>query len=338
MRRASPALDSPFLAPGFTLAVGRVRPGARVAVLEDGQDVVGFFPYEVGRLRIGRPIGAGVSDVQGVIHVPGLEWNARELLRGCRLDVWEFDHLIGSQIGRTGERVARVPSPIIDVSSGYEAYIAERQRTSRKVIKSTLYKERRLERDVGAVHLEFDSHDPHALTTLMKWKSNQYRRTGRRDQFAVSWIRALVWDLFETQSDGCTGTLSVLHAPDRVVAAHFGLRSESWLACWFPTYDPVLARHSPGLALHLRMAAAAASAGISHLDLGKGDELYKQSLKTADLTVGEGRIHQESLASIVHKIQGTPSDWATSIVLSNPRLRRTVRRALKQVGTLRRPL
>jgi CelD/BcsL family acetyltransferase involved in cellulose biosynthesis len=34
MQRASPHLASPFLAPGFALAAGRVRPRSRVAVLE----------------------------------------------------------------------------------------------------------------------------------------------------------------------------------------------------------------------------------------------------------------------------------------------------------------
>jgi hypothetical protein len=86
------------------------------------------------------------------------------------------------------------------------------------------------------------------------------------------------------------------------------------------------------------MAQAAAAAGISYLDLGKGDEIYEQSLKTGDLTVGEGRIHQESLAAVAHKLQCTPGDVATSIVLSKPWLRRAVRTALRQVGSLRRPL
>src|SRR3954452_12698161 len=91
MQRSSPELVNPFLSPGFTLAVGRLRPAARVAVLQEGQDVVGFFPFEQGPLRTGRAIGAGVSDSQGVVHAPGLDWSLRELLECCQLDVWEFD-------------------------------------------------------------------------------------------------------------------------------------------------------------------------------------------------------------------------------------------------------
>ena len=74
-----PELANPFLAPEFAVCVGRVRPGARVAVLEEGPEVVGYFPFEKGPFRIGRPIGAGLSDCQGLVHVPGLDWDPR----GC---------------------------------------------------------------------------------------------------------------------------------------------------------------------------------------------------------------------------------------------------------------
>ena len=40
----TPLLANPFLSPDFTIAVGQVRPGARVAVLHDGPDVAGFLP------------------------------------------------------------------------------------------------------------------------------------------------------------------------------------------------------------------------------------------------------------------------------------------------------
>ena len=336
MQRASPELVNPFLSPGFALAVGRLRPRARVAVLQDGQDVVGFFPFEQGPFRTGRPIGAGVSDSQGVVHVPGLEWSALELLRCCQLDVWEFDHLIADQIEPAARNVARRSSPIMDVSNGYDAYVAERQRTSKKVIKSTLYKGRKLERDLGATRFAYDADDPQALTALMRWKSDQYRRTGRRDRFAVDWIERLVWDLFETGSNGCTGTLSALYSGERMLAAHFGLRSDGCLACWFPAYDQSLARYSPGLLLHLRMADAAATAGLRYLDLGKGDEAYKQSLKTGDLTVGEGWIRRPSVGAVVQTVRRTPGRSASNFILSHPRLRQAARRTLKQVGSLRR--
>jgi CelD/BcsL family acetyltransferase involved in cellulose biosynthesis len=270
-----------------------------------------------------------------VIHVPGFEWDPRELLRACGLDVWEFHNLLGEQIPATARGIARSTSPIIDVSLGYEAYAAEQRRTSKKIFKSTLQKQRKLERDIGSTRFEFATNDRHAFDTLLQWKSQQYRRTGHRDRFAVKWVEGLVRELFDAACDGCLGTLSVLYGPDQVVAAHFGLRSETCLACWFPSYDATLRRYSPGLSLHLLMAQEAASAGLRYLDLGKGDEEYKQSLKTGDLTVGEGRFHQRSLGAVLQSAHRRPGQLATNFILSRPRLRSAVRRTLRRVGSLR---
>ena len=58
MQRKTASLASPFLCPEFTLAVGGFRRGARVAVLSDGPELAGFFPFERRRLGVGVPIGA----------------------------------------------------------------------------------------------------------------------------------------------------------------------------------------------------------------------------------------------------------------------------------------
>jgi CelD/BcsL family acetyltransferase involved in cellulose biosynthesis len=335
MQGSSRALANPFLSPGFALAAGRVRPTARVAVLEEGQDVVGFFAFDQGRFRVGRPIAPGVSDCQAVIHSPGLEWNAQDLLKGCRLDVWEFDHLIAEQMASAGQSISARDSPIIEISQGYETYLAERQRTSKKIFRSTFAKLRKLERDLGATRFQFDAKDPQALDVLMRWKSAQYRRTGHHDQFTVEWIVRLVWDLFETRSDGCSGTLSVLRSETGVVAAHFGLRSESSLSCWFPAYDVSLAKYSPGLSLHLKMAELAATVGMQYLDLGKGDEDYKQALKNADLIVAEGWIDRPSATAVARRVQRAPRRVLFNFIKNHPPLRRAARRVLKQVGSMR---
>ena len=334
MQRTSAEFDNAFLSPGFALAAGRVRPGARVAVLEEGGDVVGFFPFEQGRFGIGRPIAAGIADLQAVVHAPGFEWRNEELLKGCQLAVWEFDHLVASQLALVGDNITSHPSPVMDVSDGYDRYIDARRQVS-KVVRTTLSKERKLSREVDSLRFELDSRDEDALQVLMRWKSAQYRRTGRRDRFAVGWIARVVVDLFETRSLGCTGLLSVLYSGERVLAAHMGLRCDSVLSCWFPAYDVHLGRYSPGLVLHLKMAEVGASAGLRCLDLGKGDEEYKQSLKTGDGTVGEGWIERRSAVALVRRMQRMPGRLAFGVVSRHPRLRRGARRVLREIGTFR---
>jgi CelD/BcsL family acetyltransferase involved in cellulose biosynthesis len=330
-----PDLANPFLSPEFAVCVGRVRAGARVAVLHDGPDIVGFFPHERGRFRVGRPIGAGLSDCQGLVHAPGLDWDPQALLRGAGLDVWEFDHLLAGQRPFAPHHRARRRSPVIDVSGGYDAWLGDRRRAFRHSITAMGRKQRKLGREEGALRFLFDTADLDALDTLMRWKSAQYRRTGRADRFARPATVRLARDLLQTRAPGCSGTLSVLYAGQRPVAIHLGLRSASQLSCWFPTYDVALARYSPGLLLHLFMAEAAAAAGLRRLDLGKGDEEYKTVLGNGEVLVAEGWVERPSAVAVARRLQRAPGRHLTDFVLGRPALRGTARQLLRRVGQLR---
>lgn len=292
LQATDPVLGNPFLAPEFTLAVGRARRTARVAILEDGGQIAGFFPYEIRGGVIGKAIGAGVSDCQGVIHAPGLEWGAKELVRACRMPIWEFDHLIAGQRPFLPYHAALDGSPVIDLGGGFDAYLAARRRATGSSIRAALRKRRKLERELGELRFEYDTADPGALHTLMRWKSAQYRRTGMADRFATPWIVQLVSELHGTRAAGCAGTLCVLYAGGQPVALDFGLRSESVLVDWFPAYDPAARRYSPGMLMALLMAESAAVHGIAHIDLGKGRAEFKDALKTRDVPVATGRVER----------------------------------------------
>lgn len=294
-----------------------------------------FFPFQRTRLGVGRAIGLGLSDAQGLVHRPGFQWDTRELLRACGLAVWEFDHLVEGQkpfeVGARGS----FPSPVIDVERGYEAYLTRLRARSPKFTRTTLAKERKLGRDAGEVRYVHDERDPAALSALIGWKSAQYRRTGRSDRFARPWIIRLVEQLFHTRSASCQGLLSVLYAGGRPVAAHFGLRSERVLACWFPAYDPAYAKFSPGLVLHLRMAEGAAAQGVDYLDLGRGEKEYKNSLKTRDLSVVEGWVTRRHPVALGHSARRAPVRALRNTVVSRPEFFGPADRLLKRMGGLR---
>ncbi|AXG82527.1 GNAT family N-acetyltransferase [Streptomyces paludis] len=337
LRARSGAPANPFMEPEFTRAVGSVRPRARVAVVQDAGtgEPVGFLPYEKGRLGRGRAIGLGVSDCQGGVFRPGLGLSARELLTGCSLSAWEFDNLEAGQELFVPAAAAALESPVIDVGAGYAAYESALRVRSPKFFRTTAAKERKLGRQAGEVRFVFDERDPAALRTLMAWKSAQYRRTGRRDRFAQVWISVLVRRLAATRAPDCAGVLSVLYVADRPVAAHFGLRSRTVLSCWFPAYDPEFAKYSPGLILHLRMAEAAAGAGIGLLDLGRGAAEYKDALKTGGLRVYEGAAVRPGARAALHWLSREPSRRAHTFVRNRPGLAGYAQATLSRMGRLR---
>lgn len=328
-------LANPFLAPEFTAAVARHRRGVRVAVVREHGELVAFFPFQRSALGVGRAIGLGLSDCQGVVHRPGFDWDARELLRACGLAVWEFDHLVDGQRPFEDGATGSYASPVMDVDRGYPAYLEHLRGQAPKFTRTTLAKERKLGRDAGEIGYVHDERDPAALRTLMAWKSAQYRRTGRSDRFARPWIVELVEDLLHSRGATFAGTLSVLYAGGRPVAAHFGLRSQRVLSCWFPAYDPAFAKYSPGLVLHLRMAEGAAAAGLSYLDLGRGAKDYKESLKTRDLLVHEGWVTRRHPVAAGHLARRAPARVLRNTVTSHEALRGPADRLLREMGRLR---
>ncbi|MFU8876000.1 GNAT family N-acetyltransferase [Micromonospora sp. SL4-19] len=289
MQEVQPRLQNPFLAPEFARAVGRHRPTARVAVLQDGPEIVGFFPYEVRHRVIGVPIGSGISDCQGMVHRPGLHWDPIRLLKACGLAVWEFDHLMADQSPFVPYQARVAKSPIIDLSKGYQSYVDDRM-TDGNLIRQTLRKQRRMVRELGEERFEWEDGSEDAMLALRRWKSAQYRRTQQFDRFRTRWIQAVLEELCHSSAADCRAVVSTIYAGDQPVAAHLGLRSRSVLAYWFPSYDVDLARHSAGILLCLRMAEAGAADGIEHIDLGKSEALYKNRLTNDGLPVAEGRV------------------------------------------------
>jgi CelD/BcsL family acetyltransferase involved in cellulose biosynthesis len=281
------------------------------------------------------PIGAGLTDCQGLVHTPGFECDPRELLRGCGLSVFQFDHLMAEQRVFQRYALAKAPSPVIDLTGGFSAYRARLELKSAQFCRDTARKGRKLCREVGPLRLVADSRDQVAFRSLLAWKSSQYRRTGRTDRFAKSWIVGLVNDLFHIRESDFSGLFSVLYAGEVAVAAHFGVRSGPVLGHWFPAYDTRFGRYSPGSIQHLRMVEEMAAMGVRLIDMGKGAKRYKETLKTSDLYVCEGAVTGRSPLAMAHRAHVASGQWAVRTIRSNPRLFRSADYLLRRYGQLR---
>lgn len=282
------SLGSPYFRPEFTRCVAAVRDDVFIGVLEDCGRPVGFFPFHRRRGGVARPIGLGLSDYHGVIAERGAEWTAAELLKGCSLVRYEFDHLLASQSQFAADHRKLAGSPVIDVSGGYDAYLAARDSAGRKQIRETQRKLGRLQADVGPVRFTQQSGDPEVLDTLMRWKSDQCQRTGTVDYFALPWCVELIRRIHAAQQPDFAGVLSCLHVNDTLIAAHFAMRSGAVLHSWFPVYSHQYQQYSPGMMLLLEVVRSAAEHGIESIDLGKGMSLYKRRFMSHSIEVAEG--------------------------------------------------
>jgi CelD/BcsL family acetyltransferase involved in cellulose biosynthesis len=333
LQRADPDQANPFLSPEFTMAVGRQDPRARVAVLREGPRPVGFFPFERHPLGVGKPIGYGHCDCQGLVHRAKLDWDPVSLLRGCGLLVWEFDHLTGGQWPFERSVTRRAASPIVEIRDDYASYVAYLRRRSPRFVRSMNAKERKLSELAGELRFVLHEPDPDVLATLMRWKSEQCQAKGRRDVFAPASMAALVYDLLGAHSDTCSAVLSALYAGDRMIACHFSLRSTAVLAYWFQAYDVEFAHFSPGLMMLLKLLQATVGKGI--VDLGKGDDEYKDAVKTGQLTVSEGSVARGATVAALRRAQIASRARGVALITGNPLLRRAAVSTADAVDRLR---
>ena len=328
IQEADPDLASPYFAPEFSAAVGLVRPDARVAIIEDGGKI-GFFPFQRGKFGIGKPIGGLLSDYHGLIASKDLAVDVAGLLRACQLVAWDFNHLPLSQTVFQGGCRQETSSPVMDLSHGYEAYVSERRAAGTEQIKKCGNLIRRVEKELGALRFVEHSPDPDVLKTCLRLKTEQYLRTGKRDLFAVAWIRELLARIHQLRSTNFAGMLSALYAGEQLMAVHFGMRHRAVWHYWFPAYHEEFAKYSPGLLLLLKMAEHAPGMGVSAIDLGQGASFYKQRLMNRSVPLGVGSVERctpvtltrTSFRSLKRLVRRTPLAAPVRRVLDVMRLR-----------------
>ena len=84
------------------------------------------------------------------------------------------------------------------------------------------------------------------------------------------------------------GVLSGLYIGEKLVAAHFGMRSRRVLHWWFPAYDPELGKYSPGAQLLLELSRAAVY--VPPIGAGTGPFTITPAYQAAMLELGKRRI------------------------------------------------
>ena len=312
---ADKTLASPYFCSGFTAAVSELRGDVRIGVLEDGNRIVGLFPHQRRWDRTARPVGLRLSDYHGVIVEREADWNVTDLLRACRLVRWEFDHLPASQSQFAPWVTMESISPIAEMRAGFDAFHASLDKAGRKQVSEAERKRDRLADEVGAIRFIQQTDDRDVLHTLMRWKSEQCRRSGAFDFFTIAWCRDLLERLLRTQTEGFGGILSCLYAGNALVAAHFALRSRYVWHSWFPAYDVEFGAYSPGSILLLELLKHAATNGVHHVDFGKDMSCYKRRYMTSAISVAEGSVELPSLINLGSRLSNRIETWSRESAL-----------------------
>jgi len=318
IQRTNPNLANPNFHPEFTQTVAAVRNDVEVGVMEEGGEPVGFFPFQRSRWNVAMPVGGRFSDYQAVILREGVEWEPEQLVRGCGLRAWRFDHLIASLEECTRYHLLIDDSPYMDLSGGFEAYEAAQAEAGSKLIRRVAQRTRKIERDIGPLRFVPHTTEQAVFEKLIEWKSNQYRETDTTNPFSHRWTVELLERIRLRRDESFGGVLSALYAGERLVAAHLRMHSYGVLHGWFPAYDRELSRYSPGLIQFIELARAAESLGVRLIDLGKGLSRYKRELMSGTFKVAEGSVDLRPVTRLLRSGFRSACDWGRSSPLRGP--------------------
>lgn len=288
-----PEFGNPLLGPDFALAVGGVRPDARVTVWRWPGRTAGFLAYHRRPGSFARPIGAPLSDYHALVAEQGLD--ADEALAEAGLSVYRFSGLVDPNRAFSGFVASERESFVIDLATTGVDYLEALRAASPKRFKNYRRLDHKLDREIGALSIRGPDRDQVAFDKLLSWKRAQLARTGAHDFLSPTWAQDLLQSLFERRDGDFQGLMVNLYAGDRLVAGHFGIRQGGVYHPWIASTDPELAAWSPGQVFLGRAIAAMTDLGLSTYDLGPGHEHYKRPYVLTTRAIGEGVVTAANL-------------------------------------------
>lgn len=302
---SSAGLRTPFFSPEFTLAVGGARQDAAVAIIENDGVVQGFFPFHRCAGRVAKPIGGQIADYHGIIHAPTFVPDGPALLKACGLTAYDFNHAPLTQTALVAGCYHFSSSPHIDLSQGYDAYAADRPKAWAEAMRHVRRRRRKIEREIGPMRFEYHSPSDDIYRSHVKMRNHLYERANVKSLLGCnSWIDRTLAAIRMTNHLHFAGLMTALYAGDRLIAAHFGMRSKDVWHWWFSSYDTELANYGPGIMLILEAARHAPTVGLSLIDFGRGDSPYKLLLSNGATRLCEGSIEvQSSFRGILRRTQ-----------------------------------
>lgn len=170
-------------------------------------------------------------------------------------------------------------SPFVDWTTvdSWEQFLATRRSLPGVDSVATVLKKReRLERELGPISLQLVDDSPDLLDTLVKWKSEQFERTGRMNRLS---IKQNVDFYRELRNRGFFVTTS-FRAGDVLLGGKIGVRMQGRHISRVTVFNREYADHSPGSVMSLDVLRASFDAGDREFDYLVGREPYKFTYAT----------------------------------------------------------
>lgn len=283
---SNPGLKSPYFHPAYMESC--VRAGREVCVsVIDSDYARSFFPFELISKKIAGPVGSVMSDFHGIICETGSSYRLFDIVKLSGLDMYAYDHFLSTQDVTLSNGIIQ-NSPVIEIEHGYQAYVEDKKRAKSKLFKKINQYKNRIENKVGPLDYIHDCTDINLLHELIRLKSDQYKRTEVIDIFKYGWPGKILEQIFRQKEPDFNGKLSCLMAGGRLLSLHFGMQTNRCFHYWFPAYSVEYSSFSPGIVMLDYITRSVTDEGIKKIDLGKGDNLYKERFSNASTELCQG--------------------------------------------------
>ncbi len=279
---------SPFYSPEFTCAVASSRNDAFVAVIEDAGRIIGFFPFHNLRGGVAKPIGGPISDYQGPILSGDFDPEPQSLLKECGLAAYDFNHLPRAMKSFDALSYATSRSPLMDLSSGFEQYAAGQTKSWKSSMKAMRRRWRKTEREIGPIRFTFHDASDETYERHKGMKNKLYKKLRVSSGLDTPWVANTLDIIRRTQTPTFAGVMTTMHAGEKLMAAHFGMRSRTVWHWWFSSYDLEMANYGPGITLIYEAARSANERGLNIIDFGRGEAEYKSVFSNDATPLCEG--------------------------------------------------
>lgn len=293
------ACERPFCLPGWMLAWWReaewARGELRVVLVFDGGELIGIGPFfanpTLGLIEL-RLLAAGFSHRIGPLARPGEENRVAAAIapalaatrpRPASIVFEGVDEADGwpQRIARhwpdhqpRTRTDAKMDAPLIRLEGDYDAWLAGRSKNFRK---GTRRRANRLEE--AGVHARTTT-DPEAIESLLALHHARWLERGGSDVDAGA-ERVLKTAAEELAARGMLKVV-LLEGPDGPISAELMVRADECATLWAGGFDPAWSSLAPGTMSILAALREAASGGVVSVDLGGGDNEYKQRLADAN--------------------------------------------------------
>ncbi len=278
------------------MAVGRHRNDLRIAVLRSEAGITGFLPFHLKLGGCAAPVGGQICDYQGVIggvEDPGPRGG--RLMRDCGLSSYDFNHGLAAQSILEDNAFSFSNSLRADLRDGFDQWQNEVRAQTKQMTKLNRMV-RKIEREQGELRFVRDDNSEQAWAAFVGWKDMALRQQGAPGFPGPDWIADLLGDIRVVNTARFAGLFSTLYSGDRMIAAHFGMRSDRAWHWWFPSYDPEMQQYAPGLLLLLFCVEEAARIELKEFDFGRGTQRYKTQFGTRARRLCEGSLERSGTA------------------------------------------